>query len=197
VTTTRHGERRPVAGEPAGSGPPDGAGPGGGSFSYARALALVLVAVVLGAYLLGLGNGGSTPEAGAPVTATTTTTTTTPPSTTATTAVVPNPAVKVLVANASDANGVAGFYTTKLSGAGWGTLTATSASTTETTSAVYYATGQQGAATAIAATLGVPASAVQPLSSAVPVQGTTGASVVVVAGNDLAAKVTPTTATAG
>ena len=110
----------------------------------------------------------------------TTTTTTTPPS----------QAVKVLVANGSSTTGAAGFFTTKLSSAGWGTLTATDTSTPVSGSAVYYASGQQGPATAIAASLGLKPSVVQPLTTSVPVSGTTGADVVVVIGPDLSSQVT-------
>jgi hypothetical protein len=60
--------------------------------------------------------------------------------------------------------------------------------TAEQTSSVYYAPGEQAAAQAIAARLGILASAVQPLGVTTPVGGTTGADVVVVIGDDLAAK---------
>ncbi len=100
--------------------------------------------------------------------------------------------VKVLVANASQTNGVAAYYSGKLAADGWGTLTPTTATTAESSSAIYYASGQRADALTIAAALGVPSSAVQPLaSSVVPVVGATQAAVVVVAGNDLAAKVPP------
>ncbi len=98
----------------------------------------------------------------------------------------------MLVANASQTNGVAAYYSGKLAAAGWGTLTPTTATTAEASSAIYYATGQQPDARAIAAALGLPSSSVQPrASSIVPVLGATQADVVVVAGNDLAAKVPP------
>jgi hypothetical protein len=60
------------------------------------------------------------------------------------------------------------------------------ASTTEATSAVYYAAGQQQAAAEIATTIGVKPQQVLPLSSATPVSGATGTDVVVVIGQDLA-----------
>ena len=104
----------------------------------------------------------------------------------------PSGTVKVLVANASQTNGVAAYYSGKLAAAGWGTLTPTTATTAEASSAIYYATGQQQDALAIAAALGIPSSSVHPLaSSIVPVLSATLADVVVVAGNDLAAKVPP------
>ena len=51
---------------------------------------------------------------------------------------------------------------------------------------VYYAAGEQGAASSIAASLGIKPTAVLPLTSSVPVSGTTGVDVVVVIGPDLA-----------
>jgi hypothetical protein len=59
------------------------------------------------------------------------------------------------------------------------------AATTEATSSVYYAAGQQEAAAAIAAELGIKPAAVVPLTSAVPVTGVSGIDVVVVIGSDL------------
>lgn len=161
--------------------------------SYSRAVAVTVAAVALGVYLLTLGGGHGPGAAAAPPPASTTTTTTAPPATT-TTLEQPTTAVKVLVANASTTNGVAGYYTSKLASAGWGMLTATNATSQQATSTVYYASGEQQAALSVASSLGVPASAVQPIGSTIPVQGITGAAVVVVAGDDLAAKATPATA---
>lgn len=154
-----------------------------------RAAVLAIVGVVIGVLLLQAGqHAGPSGAAQGPTATTTTTTTTTAPTSTTTTAVQPSASVKVLVANASYTNGVAAYYTGTLSSAGWGTLTPTNASSRLTTSAVYYATGQQGAADAVASSLGVAAAQVQPLSSQTPVPGTTGADVVVAVGVDLAAK---------
>jgi LytR cell envelope-related transcriptional attenuator len=162
-------------------------------WSPLRALVLVAVFVALGAYLIDLGAGRHPPASAASSSSTTTTTTApTTPSTTTTTApsgVQPSKTVNVLVANASQTNGIAAYYSGKLAAAGWGTLTPVTATTATATSSVYYATGQQQSAQAVAVSLGVPTSAVQPLGSTVPVASTTGADVVVVAGNDLAAKV--------
>lgn len=179
--TSQHGRGRP---------PGRGGDQRPGALSYPKALLLAVVAVALGAYLLQLGHAPKgSPAASAPPPSSTTSTTA-PPSTTTTTA-GPSQAVKVLVANASSTNGVAAYYTSKLSAAGWGTLTATTAATRESASAVYYATGEQSAATLVAGELGLGASAVQALGAQTPVHGTTGAGVVVVVGNDLAAKATP------
>lgn len=168
------------------------------AISYPKALAVLLVGMALGGYLLQLGGGHTTPPAaaGPPPSSSTTTTTT---STTAPSSKSSKPAasrtVTILVANGSQTNGVAGFYTGKLAAAGWGTLTAVSALTAFATSSVWYASGQQSSADAVATELGVPTSAVQPVGPTTPVPGATAADVVVVIGDDLAAKVPTTTTT--
>lgn len=183
---------------PSGSGEPGGAQ----AWPPLRALVVLVVAVGLGIYLIGLGSGGYAPAAsgtiGTPTNVgtrtppSTTPPSTTPPSSTTTTAGPPGTAqpsktVTVLVANASQTNGVAAYFSSKLSGAGWGTLTPVTAATTESSSAVYYASGRQQDALAVASAVGVSSSSVQPLSgAAVPVAGATRADVVVVAGDDLA-----------
>lgn len=96
----------------------------------------------------------------------------------------------MLVANASQTNGVAGYYTSKLSALGWGTASPVTANIATSTSAVYYVSGQQGAAQSVATSLGLSASAVQPVGTQTPVgQLTPGVDVLVVVGNDLAARV--------
>lgn len=160
---------------------------------------MLAVAVGLGAYLITLG-AGRHPAASATTPATTTTTapprttpkstpTTTTTTTTAAAGAQPSTSVKVLVANASQTNGIATYYSGKLAAAGWGTLTPVTATTALATSSVFYATGEQRAARAVAAVLGIPSSAVQPFGPVVPVANTAGADVVVVAGDDLASKV--------
>ncbi|HEX3947552.1 MAG TPA: LytR C-terminal domain-containing protein [Acidimicrobiales bacterium] len=159
--------------------------------SFPKAAVLIVVAVVLGIVLLHAAT--SSPSNGSVGPATTTTSTTTPgqrSTTTTTTTTPPSQDVKVMVANGSSTTGAAGFFTTKLGSAGWGTLTATDTSTPVSASAVYYAAGQQAPATAIAGTLGLKPSVVQPLTTSVPVTGTTGADVVVVIGPDLSSQVT-------
>jgi hypothetical protein len=102
--------------------------------------------------------------------------------------------VKVLVANASTTNGVAAGYSTALQHAGWTVLPPVTAKPpAEATSSVYYATNKRSDADAVAAALGVPASAVLPVSPATPVAVTTGADVIVLVGSDLAAKTPPST----
>ncbi|MHB1848887.1 MAG: LytR C-terminal domain-containing protein [Acidimicrobiales bacterium] len=197
--------------------PPRGGGPESPpAWSLGKAIGVAVVAVALGAYLVALGGGPHSPASAAshaastsapakpttsqPTTSQPTTSqppTTKPPTTSSTpsgasSTARPSGTVKVLVANASQTNGVAAYYSGKLAAAGWGTLTPTTATTAEASSTIYYATGQQQDALAIAAALGIPSSSVHPLaSSIVPVLSATQAGVVVVAGNDLAAKVPP------
>lgn len=170
----------------------------GATFSFGKALAIVVVAVALGVYLLSLGNGhGATATASSlgSTTASSTTTTTAAPTTT-TPPATPSKSVLVLVANASHTTGIATYYSGKLSAAGWGAVTPENATTVVTTSTVYFATGQQANADAVASELGLPVTDVQALGSTVPVVNLAGADVVVVAGVDLASKV-PATASAG
>ena len=90
------------------------------------------------------------------------------------------------MANATSADGLAAHYTSVISAGGWNMGTPIDANTTEATSAVYYATGEQEAAASIATTIGVQPTAVLPITSATPVSYPTGTDVVVVIGEDLA-----------
>jgi hypothetical protein len=94
--------------------------------------------------------------------------------------------VSVVVANATSVNGVAAHYSDALSAQGWATKTPTDASTTATTSAVYYAAGMQASAEEVASELGIAAAQVQPITAATPAPGITGIDVVVLVGQDLA-----------
>lgn len=170
----------------------------------ARAVAIVVLAVALGVILLEVGTRApagfkptvTVPTATLPTTTVPTTGGSSPStSTTSTSIAIDRAKVKVLVANGSSVNGAATSYTTLLAHQGWGTLTAVTADARVATSVVYYATGQQPAAAAIASALGLPRTAVQALSAAVPVGGTAGAAVVVLIGADIASKAPPTTTT--
>lgn len=173
-----------------------------------KALAVLVVALALGVYLVDIG-GPHTPASASSRTSSSgshsgshtpsgtpgTTTPTTQPATTTTSpgGAHPSSTVKVLVANASQTNGIAAYYSSKLSAAGWGTLVPVTAAASETSSTIYYATGDQADALAIAATLGVASSAVEAMAAGVvPVNTTGNAQVVVLAGDDLAAKVPST-----
>jgi len=112
------------------------------------------------------------------------TTSSTAPSTTTTT--IPHASVKVLVANGTQQNGAAAHLTQVLQGQGWSMSTPTNATSQASATTVYYAPTKQPEAALIASELGVSSSAVQPLTTAAPVTGTTGIDVVVVIGPNLA-----------
>jgi hypothetical protein len=107
-------------------------------------------------------------------------------STTATT--VPHASVAVLVANGTTTANQASDFSSALSGQGWNTLPPVDTTSPVAASAVYYASGQRAAALEVAQYIGVKATSVLPLTTAVPVESTTGADVVVVIGPDLVNK---------
>ncbi len=152
-----------------------------------RALVVLVIFVVAAVALVDVGT--RPPVSGEAATTSTTSTTVAhkaPPTTTTTT--VPRSAVSVVVANATETNGLAEHYSVILGAQGWAMKTPVDASTTVATSAVYYAAGQQESAASIATTLGIKPAEVLPLTAAVPVAGATGTDVVVVIGSDLAAQ---------
>lgn len=172
-----------------------GRGPGGADrVNLARALVVIVVGLVAGVLLLDVASRPTTVPSG--TAATSSTTTTTHPVSTTTTTTMPPANVTVQVANGSSATGIAAAYTTELQSAGWKTLTPIDTTTNVASSSVYYAAGQQKSAEAVAHELGLAKSAVQPLTSSVPVSATTGVDVLVVAGPDLAARAPTTTTTA-
>jgi len=173
-------------------GAPDDPPGGGDRVSLAKAFVLLAVGVVVGVVLLNVGSR-SPADLGLP--GVTTTTSTTASTTTTTTAPLDKSAVKVLVANGTNTTNAAGFFSQKVGALGWQTLPAVDATSKVPTTTVYYAAGQQAAAESIASSLGLKASAVAPLTTSVPVQGTTGVDVVVVVGADLAPQVSATTST--
>jgi hypothetical protein len=180
-----------------------------GSLKAARA-AVVLVVFVIGvAVLVAVGTRSSpSPTSSAQTTSTTATTaagattttsaahatssTTTTTSrhghggATTTTSTVPHASVSVVVANATNTNGLAAHFSNVIGAGGWKMGTPIDATTSQATSTVYYAAGQQAAAQEIANTIGVKPAQVQPLTTAAPVNGVTGTDVVVVIGQDLA-----------
>ena len=106
-----------------------------------------------------------------------------------TTTTVPAPAtVHVLVANGTNANGVAGAVSTFLGQKGYGTLTATNALTRVTTTLVYPTGGSPAAAHEVATSLGLSPNSVQAVGAPAPVPSAAGATVVVIAGPELAAR---------
>jgi hypothetical protein len=151
-----------------------------------RAVVLLIVFVVVTALLVGIVNRH--PSAVTATTSSTTvphTTTTTPGSTTTT---MPKAQVPVLVANGSGAVNAATTFSNELQTAGWTMLPPVNATVTGlATSSLYYAAPVfKPAAQSIATTLHLPATAVKPLTSAVPVANVVGSGVVVVVGADLA-----------
>ena len=184
-----------------------------GSLKAARAAVVLVVFVVAVAVLVAVGTrstpttsssaqttsttaatagGSTTTTAAAGHAASSTTTSTTSRrgnghGATTTTTTVPHASVSVVVANATNTNGLAAHFSTVIGAGGWKMGTPIDASTTEATSTVYYAAGQQAAAQSIANTIGVKPTQVQPLTTATPVNGVTGTDVVVVVGQDLAA----------
>ena len=112
---------------------------------------------------------------------------------TTTTTVAPS-SVSVVVANATTTNGLAAHYSTVIGAGGWTMQTPIDASTSEPTSAVYYASGMQQPAASIATSIGVKPAQVLPVSASTPVNGVSGTDVVVVIGSDLASATTTTVA---
>jgi LytR cell envelope-related transcriptional attenuator len=104
---------------------------------------------------------------------------------TTTTTVAPH-SVSVAVANATNTGGLAAHFSTVIGAGGWSMQTPVNATTSATTSTVYYAPGMQQPAAAIATAIGVKPAQVMPISTATPVESATGVDVVVVIGQDLA-----------
>lgn len=132
------------------------------------------------------GSTTTTAAAGGGASSTTTSTSKHGHGATTTTTTAPHASVSVVVANATNTNGLAAHFSNVVGAGGWKMGTPIDASTTEATSTVYYAAGQQAAAQTIANTIGVKPAQVQPLTTAAPVAGVTGTDVVVVIGQDLA-----------
>jgi hypothetical protein len=97
--------------------------------------------------------------------------------------------VIVVVANGSGITGLAARTGELLTTAGYQVLAPTDATSSATTSSVYFVTGSEPAATEVAAALGLGATAVKPLPDPAPVASVGTAQVVVVLGADFA---TPT-----
>jgi hypothetical protein len=94
--------------------------------------------------------------------------------------------VTVLVTNGTPEPNAAAHFTQQLQQQGWNVAVPKNTTSAASSSAVYYAPSQQSAAMLVASEIGVPVTAVQALSSGVPVANTSGLDVVVVIGSDLA-----------
>ncbi|MEJ5254570.1 MAG: LytR C-terminal domain-containing protein [Acidimicrobiales bacterium] len=149
---------------------------------------LIAVAVLIGFVLLlkGLDQEGGVVETGSPTRETTTTTVAEALEQTTTTTAAPRPPaeVNVLVANASGGSGVAGANKAKLTAAGYTTVETANAPP-QSTSAVYFVSGWQLEAEAVARALGIGASSVSPMPASPPV-ALNGATVLVIIGSDKA-----------
>jgi hypothetical protein len=169
---------------------------GDGSFgrsagtNLGKALALVALAVVIGAVLL-RHNGAPVRVSAVGATSSTlshTNPTTTAAPTTAASVALRGPAdIKVLVANATAAGGLATRYSDKLHGLGYNTLASTNSTVKLQASVVYYAPGYQQEGAVVAQQLGLRTTAVQPLPAPgqVPVANLDGANLLVLIGTDL------------
>jgi hypothetical protein len=111
-----------------------------------------------------------------------------PDATTTTTTEAPRPAaeVKVLVANGSGVNGAAGGTTDALEALGYVTGTPANAERVPAT-IVYFTTGFEAEADALAAAIGAPEDSVTPMPAVAPVDDLQLANVLVHLGPDLAA----------
>ncbi len=169
-----------------------------------RAVGLIAVAAVIGIILLHRTSSTTTVAAHG----TTTTAPSHPTSTTGTTptttgaALRPPSSVKVLVANGTVVGGgagvsqhLAGTVTQTLHAKGYDTLAAVDANQKVTASIVYFQPGYEKEAAALAQSLALPASAVQPMPAQPPVASLNGANILVVASTDLASSAASTTTT--
>jgi LytR cell envelope-related transcriptional attenuator len=110
-----------------------------------------------------------------------------------TTSTVAHSSVKVLVANGTQEPNAAGHFTQQLQQNGWNVSTPRNSTSAASTTTIYYAPSQQEAAALVASELGVPTTAVQPLTGALPVANATGLDIVVIIGPDLARNGFPAT----
>jgi LytR cell envelope-related transcriptional attenuator len=167
--------------------PPGASGPTG----WTRGVGVVAVAVVIGALLMPSATRAPlnvttasqfTPTSTAP----TTTVPKAAPTTTQATIVAGASLIHVTVANGTTVPNLAGSTSAYLRTRGFTTLPARDATTKVPASLVYAAATEQSAASTVADALGLPASAIQAPSAVPPVSTTGGATVVVIAGPDLA-----------
>jgi hypothetical protein len=113
-------------------------------------------------------------------------TTTSTPSSPSTTSTIARSSVKILVANGTQEPNAGSHFSQELQQQGWSVSVPQNATSAASTTTIYYAPSQQPAATLVASELGVAMTAVQPLTTAVPVATVAGLDIVVVLGPDLA-----------
>lgn len=165
-----------------------------------RAAALLAVAVVIGIVLLNAVDNEPSRQVSAGGDVSTTTTspeaTTTLPAPTSTVAARAPKDVKVLSANGTDVKGAARKVTDTLRAAGFNVLAPVDAGQSVTTSAVFFTSGFEREAEAVAGALGLGAEAVRAIPTPPPLPDTRGANVVVIVGPEIAARaVTPSPST--
>ena len=97
------------------------------------------------------------------------------------------------MANGTQEPNAGAHFAQQLQQQGWNVSVPQNTTTAASTTTIYYAPSQQPAATLVASELGVPVSAVQPLTGTVPVANAAGLDVVVVLGPDLAGNGFPAT----
>jgi hypothetical protein len=160
-----------------------------------RGVGVVVVAVVIGALLMPSATRGplnvTTAAQSTPTTTTSAGSTTTvahAAGTTTTQATIVGGAslIHVLVANGTTITNLAGGTSAYLRSRGFTTLPALDATTKVTGTLVYAGSGERSAATTVANALGLSSNDIQPVSAVPPVASAAGATVVVIAGPDLA-----------
>jgi hypothetical protein len=185
------------------AGHPGGAGEGGAQ--TLKAVLVIVVVILIGVAVLH--RSGKPVSASSSSTAPPTThgatqpnrpataTTTTVPAPTTTTTLVPVSSVKLTVLNGTGISGVAKQWSEKLkANPGYDTLAPDNATKNVTASAIYVITpGYQAEAAALAKTVGLPATAVNPTvpapaSAPIPAGDREAANLVLIIGPDLAAK---------
>jgi len=124
-------------------------------------------------------------------TSSTTTTSLHPASTT--TSTIAHSSVKILVANGTQEPNAGAHYAQQLKQQGWTVSIPQNATSAASTTTIYYVPSQQPAAALVASELGVPSTAIQPLTTAAPVANVAGLDIVVVLGPDLAGHGYPAT----
>ncbi len=171
-------------------GTAEGPGPRPSGSAGARGAFLLAVALVLGIVLLQKFDTGQVPfstsvdvDAGSVTTGRAPSVSVLPPTTSR--AARPPDQVKVLAANASNIDGLAGKTTTFLTNNGYNALAPINATRSLDNSLVLYKPDFEPEARALAQLFGLPATAVKPLDDSAPVNETRNADVVVVAGEDL------------
>jgi hypothetical protein len=175
---------------------PDGGVASAKPSNTGKAVLLLAIAVVLGVALLHELDNGSARTALASKPSDNEATQPAVNPTTSTTVALRTPAdVKVLVANGVGVAGAASKVASRLQPIGYQLAKPGNTANKETVSSVQYAAGYQAEALALATSLGLPSSAVQPLATPAPVQDMQASSVVVIVGNDLAATGTANGAT--